>query len=247
LSKGNPTERRRLDPILCLVVDRGAVRGDLAKCVAAAVGAGVDWVQIRERDLEGAALLAHAAEIDRAARQAAAQRGGWVKIFVNRRIDIALALAADGVQLGFDAVDPKTARRLLGSDAQIGSNVKTSGSKIKIGISAHRPDEIRTAPPEVDCAQLAPVFQPLSKPREGPTLGVRAVAEAARCDIPVIAQGGITAANATAIAAAGAAGIAVTGAILSAADPAAATRALRAALAAAPGSHPGVLASVSPA
>jgi len=240
LSKGNPTERRRLDPILCLVVDRGAVRGDLAKCVAAAVGAGVDWVQIRERDLEGAALLAHAAEIDRAARRAAAKRGGWVEIFVNRRIDIALALAADGVQLGFDAVDPKTARRLLGSDAQI-------ESKVKIGISAHHPDEIRTAPPEVDCAQLAPVFQPLSKPRAGPTLGVRAVAEAARCDIPVIAQGGITAANATAIAAAGAAGIAVTGAILSAADPAAATRALRAALAAAPGSHPGVLASVSPA
>jgi thiamine-phosphate pyrophosphorylase len=99
----------------------------------------------------------------------------------------------------------------------------------------------------VDCAQLAPVFQPLSKPREGPTLGVRAVAEAARYDIPVIAQGGITAANATAVAAAGAAGIAVTGAILSAADPAAATRALRAALAAAPLSHPGVLASVSPA
>jgi thiamine-phosphate pyrophosphorylase len=222
----NPTERRRPDPILCLVVDRSATRGDLAKCVAAAVGAGVDWVQIRERVLEGAALLAHAEEIDRAARQAAAQRGGHVEIFVNRRIDIALALGANGVQLGFDAVDPRTARRLLGTDTQI-------------GISAHRADEIREAPPEVDCAQLAPIFQPLSKPRAGPFLGVRAVAEAARYDIPVIAQGGITAANATAIAAAGASGIAVTGAILSAPDPAAATRALRAALADAPRSHPG--------
>jgi thiamine-phosphate pyrophosphorylase len=246
LSKRNPPEGRRLDPILCLVVDRGAERGDLTKCVAAAVGAGVNWVQIRERDLEGAALLAHAAEIDRAARKAAAQRGGCVEIFVNRRIDIALALAADGVQLGFDAVDPKTARRLLGIGAQTEpnvktseANVKTSGSRLKIGISAHHPDEIRTAPPEVDCAQLAPIFQPLSKPHAGPTLGVRAVAEAARYGIPVIAQGGITAANATAIAAAGAAGIAVTGAILSAPDPAAATRALRAALAAAPRSHLG--------
>ncbi len=226
MSKRNPTERSRLDPILCLVVDRGAVHGDLTRCVAAAVGAGVDWVQIRERDLEGAALLAHAEEINRAARQAAAQRGGRVEIFVNRRIDIALALGANGVQLGFDAVDPQTARRLLGTDA-------------KIGISAHHPDEIRAAPPGVDCAQLAPIFQPLSKPREGPYLGLRAVAEAAGCDIPVIAQGGITPANATAIAAAGAAGIAVTGAILSAPDPAAATQALRAALAAAPRSRPG--------
>ena len=182
-----------------------------------------------------------------------------MEIFVNRRIDIALALGANGVQLGFDAVDPQTARRLLGTDAQIGPNVRPGesneknresdernrqsdlkiGSTIKIGISAHHPDEIRAAPPEVDYAQLAPIFQPLSKPHAGPHLGVRAVAEAARYDIPVIAQGGITPANATAIAAAGAAGIAVTGAILSAPDPARATRALRAALAAAPRNQPG--------
>jgi thiamine-phosphate diphosphorylase len=244
LSKRNPTEGRQPDPILCLVVDRSAVRGDLASCVAAAVGAGVDWVQIRERNLEGAALLAHAEEIDLAARQAAAQRGGRVEIFVNRRIDIALAIGADGVQLGFDAVDPPTARRLLWTDAQIESNgrAETNGraeANVKIGISAHHPDEIRAAAPEVDYAQLAPISQPLSKPHAGPYLGVRAVAEAAGYGIPVIAQGGITAANATAIAAAGAAGIAVTGAILSAPDPASATRALRAALAAAPRNQPG--------
>ena len=76
MSKMSPTEGRTLEPILCLVVDRSAVRGDLTRCVAAAVGAGVDWVQIRERDLEGAALLAHAEEIERAARQAAAQLSG---------------------------------------------------------------------------------------------------------------------------------------------------------------------------
>jgi thiamine-phosphate pyrophosphorylase len=226
VSKLNPTEGRRPDPILCLVVDRAAARGDLANCVAAAVAAGVDWVQIRERELEGAALLAHAEEIGAAARQAAAQRGGRVEIFINRRIDIALALGADGVQLGFDAVDPPTARRLLSADA-------------KIGISTHHPDEIRTALPEVDYAQLAPIAQPLSKSHAGPYLGVRALAEATGYGIPVIAQGGITAANAAAIAAAGAAGIAVTGAILSAPDPAHATRALRAALAAAPQNQPG--------
>ncbi|MBW2494148.1 MAG: thiamine phosphate synthase, partial [Deltaproteobacteria bacterium] len=113
MSQPNPTEGRRTDPILCLVVDRAAVRGELANCIAAAVAAGVDWVQIRERELQGCALLAHAETIAGAAREAAARRGARVKIFVNRRIDIALALAADGVQLGFDAVDPPTARRLL--------------------------------------------------------------------------------------------------------------------------------------
>jgi thiamine-phosphate pyrophosphorylase len=73
---------------------------------------------------------------------------------------------------------------------------------------------------------------------------VRAVAEAIGYGIPVIAQGGITATNAAAIAAAGAAGIAVTGAILSAPDPVNATRALRAALAAAPRNQPGTSPSV---
>jgi len=230
-----PTQRRDpilRDPILCLVVDRSATHGDLLQYIGLAVEAGVDWVQIRERELEGAALLAFAETTARAARRAAARRGGRVEIIVNRRIDIALALGADGVQLGFDALDPKTARRVLAIGLPSGSD-RAPESRIRIGISTHHPDEVRAAPPDADYAQLAPIARPLSKDHAGPFLGVQAVAEASRCRIPVIAQGGITAANAGAIAAAGAAGIAVTGAILSAPDPAHATRALRAALAAA--------------
>jgi thiazole synthase len=49
-----------MKPILCLVTDRSAASGDLVEWVAAAVGAGVDWVQIRERELDGAALFEHA-------------------------------------------------------------------------------------------------------------------------------------------------------------------------------------------
>jgi len=251
-----PSDARRIGRILCLVVDRSAARGDLLRGVAAAVGAGVDWLQIRDRELDGAALLAHAEAIRDVAREAAAQRSGRVLIFVNRRIDIALAIGADGVQLGFDAVDPKTARRLFGSGGAFGcagevtptdatgtaSEAERRGEiaiGTRIGISAHHPDEIRLAPAEVDCAQLAPIWPPLSKPSARPCLGVRAVSEAARYAIPVIAQGGITARNATEIAAAGAAGIAVTGAILAAPDPAQATRALRAALDAAARIRPG--------
>lgn len=199
------------------MTDRGAARGDLVECVAAAVSAGVDWVQIRERDLEGAALLEHAEAIATAARRAAADRDGRVAIIVNRRADVALALDADGIQLGFDALDPTAARRLLGTRAQI-------------GVSTHSPDEIREPPREASYAQLAPIFPPISKPRSGPHLGVEAIAAAARHGIPVLAQGGITPDNAAVLIAAGAAGVAVTGAILSAPDPIAATRALRAAL-----------------
>jgi thiamine-phosphate pyrophosphorylase len=199
------------------VTDRGAVRGDLVECVAAAVAAGVDWVQIRERDLEGAALLEHAEDIATAARRAAEERNGRIAIIVNRRADVALALNANGIQLGFDAMDATTARHLLGTDAQI-------------GVSTHSPDEIAKLPREASYAQLAPIFPPLSKRRDGPYLGVEAIAAAARHGIPILAQGGVTANNAASLIAAGAAGVAVTGAILSAPDPIAATRSLRAAL-----------------
>jgi thiamine-phosphate pyrophosphorylase len=225
------------------VTDRSAARGDLVECVATAVSAGVDWVQIRERNLEGAALLEHAEAICAAARRAAAERGRKIAIIINRRADVALALDADGVQLGFDAMDASSARKLLGPRALI-------------GVSTHSPDEIRDLPTEASYAQLAPIFPPLSKRHSGACLGVEAIAAAARYGIPVpdpggvtsdtrsaliaaaaaghgiavIAQGGVTSDNAAAMIAAGAAGVAVTGAILSAPDPAAATRALRAAL-----------------
>ncbi len=199
------------------MTDRSASRGDLVECVAAAVSAGVDWVQIRERDLDGAALLEHAEAIAAAARRAAAERGGRVAIIVNRRADVALALDADGIQLGLDAIDAIAARRLLGSRAQI-------------GVSTHSADEIGKLPRESSYAQLAPIFPPLSKPRSGPYLGAEAIAAAAHHGVPILAQGGITADNAAAMIAAGAAGVAVSGAILSAPDPIAAAQSLRAAL-----------------
>jgi len=88
------------------VTDRASTRGDLAQAVAAAVSGGVDWVQVRERDLEAAELLALAAGVAEAARAAAQSAGREVRVLVNRRMDVALALGADGVHLGFDAVGP---------------------------------------------------------------------------------------------------------------------------------------------
>ncbi len=201
--------------ILCLVVDRSVARGPLAPAVAAAVRAGVDWVQVRDRELPGAALLAHAEEVAEAARAGARARGGGVRVIVNRRLDVALAIGADGVQLGFDAMDAAAARRLLGPEALV-------------GVSCHSAAEVHAAR-GASYALLAPIFTPLSKRASRPPLGLAALGRAAGGP-PVLAQGGIDAAGAAAAAAAGAAGVAVTGAILLALDPGQAAAGLRRAL-----------------
>jgi thiamine-phosphate pyrophosphorylase len=200
------------------VTDRAAGGAELAARVEAAVAGGVDLVQVRDRSLEGAALLAHVDELLAAARRGARARGGAVRVVVNRRVDVALAAGADGAHLGFDAMPPAAARALLGPGALI-------------GVSLHGADELAAlAGAALDYAHVAPIFDPLSKPAERPTLGLDGLGRACAGPLAVLAQGGVTADNAAACRRAGAAGVAVTGAILLAPDPAAAARALRAAL-----------------
>ncbi|HJO23769.1 MAG: thiamine phosphate synthase [Myxococcota bacterium] len=182
--------------------------------MAAAVTAGVDWLQVRDRSLGGTALSALVDAVGAEARSAGARSGRSVRVLVNRRIDVALASGADGVHLGFDALQPAEARRLLGAGALV-------------GISCHAPAEVRAAK-EANYAHLAPVFEPLSKAATRPPLGTAAIRSAS--GLPVLAQGGIGPANVAACMAAGAAGVAVTGAILAAPNPGRASAALRAAL-----------------
>ena len=201
-------------PLLCLVTDRRTTRAPLPEAVAAAVAAGADWVQIREKDLDGAELLALCEEVAAAARRARPA----VRVLVNRRCDVALAARLDGVHLGFDAAPPATARRLLGPERLVGA-------------SSHRPGELDAAArAPLSYAQLAPIFAPLSKAASGPPLGLAALREAARGGLPLLAQGGVDAANAGDCIRAGAAGVCVTGAVLGAGDPGVATAALRRAL-----------------
>lgn len=203
----------RKRPILCLVTDRMVCRRPLAAAVAEAVAGGVDWVQLRERDLGGAALLDLATGIARVAGDRSR-----VTLVVNRRLDVALAVGNAGVHLGFDAVRPEDARRLLGPD-------------LPVGVSAHAPEEIAAAAAAgASYAFLAPVFPPRSKAATRPALGIDALAQAARSPIAVLAQGGCDESNAAAVVAAGAAGVAVTGAILMAEDPRAAAARIRRAL-----------------
>lgn len=192
------------------MLDGGALEACGEAGLARALRAGVDWLQVRDRALEGAALLA---AVDLACAAARAVPGS--RVLVNRRLDAALAAGADGAHLGFDALPLPEARALLGDAA-------------RLGVSAHDPEEVGRAA-GADYAHLAPIFPPLSKAASRAPLGAAALGRAARAGTPVLAQGGVTAANAGDCLRAGAAGVAVTGAI-DPRRPEAGARALREAL-----------------
>lgn len=199
------------------MLDRAAAGEDGTARIEAALRGGVDWLQLRDRSLEGGALLDWTRSVLRATRAAAAREGCPVRVLVNRRIDVAHAAGADGVHLGGDALDAGTARLLLGAAAWI-------------GVSCHAPEEAQVLA-GADYALLAPLHAPLSKTSARAPLGVAALARAcAASTVPLLAQGGITPDRVADCLRAGAAGVAVSGAIAQAVDPAEAARALRRAL-----------------
>ena len=163
-------------------------------------------MQLRDKELPGRPLLALAERL----RAATARTGAL--LFVNDRLDVALAAGADGVQLGTGSMPADVARRLLPAGTLI-------------GVSTHAPGE---APAGADFALFGPVW---ATPSKTGAQGEDRLREAVRAaPIPVLAIGGVTAERIAAARAAGAAGVAVIRAILAAPDPRAATRALLAAL-----------------
>ncbi|HZP43155.1 MAG TPA: thiamine phosphate synthase [Candidatus Binatia bacterium] len=197
-------------PRLVLVTDRGATGGrDLLAAVALALDAGLPAVQLREKDLPGRELLALAE------RLRAATSARKALLFVNDRVDVALAVDADGVHLGQASMPAGAVRALLPPGALV-------------GVSTHSPAELAAAA-GADFAFFGPVFPTPSKPA---AQGEAALAAAVRATaLPVLAIGGVTAARVPHLTGAGAAGVAVIRAILAADDPGRATRALLAALA----------------
>lgn len=200
---------RRADPALALVTDAARLRGrDLAAVVAEAVAGGVNVVQLRERELPHDELVALGCRV----RDAIA---GRALLFVNGDVAAAVEVGADGVHFPESmASDAAPTGSLLVSRAVHG---------VEAAVAAQRAG--------ADLIQLGTVFETRSHPGV-PALGVDGVREVCeRAGAPVIAIGGITAANAAEVMAAGAAGVAVIGAILDAKDPRAAAAELRAALA----------------
>jgi thiamine-phosphate pyrophosphorylase len=190
-----------------------------AQCAAAldwtiqeAAKGGVDVVQLREKGLSDRELLARGRDVRRWTRQAG------VLFIMNDRPDIARLVEADGVHLGQDDMSVKDARRIVGKDSLIGR-------------STHTLDQVREAVLDgADYLGVGPVFPSPTKAFEHfPGLAFVAAA-AAETSLPMFALGGITATNIDQVVRAGAKRVAVSSAIVTAAGPEAASRALREAL-----------------
>ena len=155
------------------------------------LAAGVDWVQIREKDLCSRDLYALVA------RAVALPRSPGSKILVNTRVDVALAAGADGAHLPAGSPSPRVWRAL-------------APAGFLVGVSCHTIRELQTAEAEgADYALFGPVFTPRSKSMDLPAVGpdgLRAGVDAVK--IPVLALGGVSHENARICREAGAAGVA---------------------------------------
>jgi thiamine-phosphate pyrophosphorylase len=144
--------------------------------------------------------------------------GSGIPLLVNDRLDVALAVGAEGVHLGQDDLAPEHARRLAGPDLLIGLSVSTLEQVARAASLPHG---------WLDYLGVGPVEATATKPEAAAPLGLRGTAQlVAASQLPCVAIGGISAANAAALRATGVAGLAVVSAICAAADPASAAAAL---------------------
>lgn len=199
-------------PPLLVITDRKVARRPLAEIADACFVGGCRWFSLREKDLphdERVALLRELVAIG---------KPHGARVMVHEDVAAARAAGAGGVHLPAGS-SPAAARAVLGSSALI-------------GFSAHDYADIVHAETEsADYVTLSPIFATASKPGYGPVLGIDELADlAAKSLIPVLALGGVDAAAIGPCLAAGAAGVAVMGAVMTAADPHAATSALVAGL-----------------
>jgi len=199
-----------LAPLLCYVTDRRSLGGigaaerrqTLLKKIEAAAAAGVDCIQIREKDLSGKDCAA----LTREALQRAAKSPGNIvvptRILVNDRLDVALAEDAGGVHLGESSMPVQEAKRLV--------NARRGGENFLIGVSCHSLEAAKAAARGgADYLFFGPVFATPSKAAYGAPQGLERLAEVCRAvSIPVFAIGGVTLENASSCFASGASGIA---------------------------------------
>lgn len=177
--------------------------------VAAAIEGGAGAIQLRNKGDSAGELVAVGRDLRAMTREAGAL------LFVNDRLDVALALDADGVHVGPDDLPVAQVRRV-------------SGTELLIGRSADDPEVARRAVDDgADYIGCGTVYPTSTKPDAGDVIGLDGLARVvASVPVPVVGIGGITVERAAAVAGMGAAGVAVVGAVMSAHDPAEAVRAL---------------------
>lgn len=201
-------------PILCYVTDRRLAGGDaspdqLLRHIENAATAGVDWLQIREKDLPARELLAltrRAIHATRAAPNAKPRQyappGAPMRVLVNDRLDVAVAAGAAGAHLGGDSIPVAQVVRWR--------RAGNAPDDFLVGISCHHLREAIGAERDgADYIFFGPVYETPSKSSFGAPLGIGKLTEVCRSvRIPILAIGGINEENAAACVRAGAAGIA---------------------------------------
>jgi thiamine-phosphate pyrophosphorylase len=194
--------KRRFDISLYVITDRRQSSGrGSEEIIKKALAGGATIIQLREKDISDRQLYEEGLRIKEIVKQSPAH------FFINDRIDLVLALDADGLHLGQDDLPLPIARKLLGKEKIIGLSVKT-------------PDEAEKGEKEgADYLAASGVFPTATKPDVGAVLGIaglRKIKEAT--SLPLIAIGGINRDNAASVIEAGADGIAVISAVTTADD-----------------------------
>ena len=230
--------------LLCYVTDRGSLVAarpndalkDLERRIAAAAAAGIDWIQIREKDLSGkeCGLLAReamqivagslspaSAKVPVSSKAEVVREHASTRILVNDRLDIALAAQTRGVHLGETSLPVEEARRLVGW--------LCGEEDFLIGVSCHSLEAAKAGEHHgADYLFFGPVFSTPSKASYGEAQGLKRLTEVCHAvAVPVLAIGGITLENAADCLSAGARGIAAIRLFQEAPDIAAVVRALR--------------------
>jgi thiamine-phosphate pyrophosphorylase len=183
------------EPLLCLVTDRHRSAGrPVEEIVEAAVKGGVGLVQLREKDLPAVELFNLATRL----RDITAGRAA---LYINDRVDVAVAVGADGVQLGQQGMPVAAARRVVGDGLKIGRSVHDVVSGVQ------------SAEEGADLLVVGTIFPTESHPNVD-AQGTDILADLrSLTDVPIVAIGGITRHNIGSVIQAGASGAAVVSAI----------------------------------
>jgi len=189
--------------------NEGTRRQRLLEKITEAARAGVDYIQLREKDLPTRDLESLAREgVDAILRARTDNRELRTALLINSRTDVALAVGADGVHLRSDDVSPVDVRAAWKACGEAATGREYSDRDPLIGVSCHSPREVaRAAASGATFAVFAPVFEKKDA-ADAPAVGLALLHEASRENIPALALGGLTLTNARSCLEAGAAGIA---------------------------------------
>ncbi|MGB9894214.1 MAG: thiamine phosphate synthase, partial [Candidatus Saccharicenans sp.] len=202
--------QKNFDLSLYLVTDRRLLtRLSLPDLVKKAIAGGVTLVQLREKECSSREFYDLALEVKKAMPPE-------IPLIINDRLDIALAVGAEGIHLGQSDLPVEAARRFLGPGAII-------------GLSVENLEQLRQAQNlPVDYLAISPVFSTPTKTDTGPAWGLEGLAKARKLtSLPLVAIGGLNEDNVSQVIKAGADGLAVVSAICAAEDPEQAARQLR--------------------